>query len=278
MQIWLGCGGYTNDDWAAEGLLYEGVRKDAYLETYAAAFNAAELNSSFYAIPGLKAFEGMARRVGGTRPFRMTVKLNRVFTHDRAPQSSDFDRMLQSPEPLREAGMMGPYLAQFPYSFHRTAANRRYLAALTERFVGHELAVEMRHASWDKPEVRAGMTEYGLIWVSPDYPPVGGLPEPQLHVTADVGYLRLHGRNQGSWWEGSSAAERHDYRYTRAEMDEWADKIALVSSDLSELYIFFQNTTKGHALHNAPQLREALAARGLSAAPALSVRDTGRLL
>lgn len=261
MRVYIGCGGYTNEEWAAPGLIYEGVRKDEYLAAYSAHFDAVELNSSFYAIPGLKAFEGMARKSGGR--VRFAVKLNKVFTHERAPESADFDRMLQSPEPLRDAGVMGPYLAQFPYSFHRTAENRKYLALLTERFAGHELGVELRHASWDKPEVREGMAELGVIWVSPDYPPVGGMPEPQVHVTGDVAYLRLHGRNRETWWEGGSAAARHDYLYTRAEMDEWAEKIALVAGDLSELYVFFQNTTRGHALKNIPMLREALNARGV---------------
>ncbi|WP_034386908.1 DUF72 domain-containing protein [Deinococcus sp. YIM 77859] len=276
MRVWIGCGGYTNDDWTAPGLIYEGVRKEAYLATYAQYFDAVELNSSFYAIPGIKAFEGMVRRSGGRT--RFTVKLNRVFTHERNPASADFDRMLQSPEPLREAGVMGPYLAQFPYSFHRTGENRRYLLGLAERFAGHELAVELRHASWDKPEVREGMAEYGLIWVSPDYPPVGGMPEPQVHVTTDVGYLRLHGRNKGTWWEGQSASERHDYLYTRAEMDEWAEKIALVADELSELYVFFQNTTQGHALKNIPMLREALNARGVPVQPPEPEGEEGRLL
>ncbi|NTY01589.1 DUF72 domain-containing protein [Deinococcus sp. JMULE3] len=261
MRVYIGCGGYSNDDWAAPGLLYDGVRKDDYLGTYARHFDAAELNASFYSIPGLKAFEGMLRR--SAAQVRFTVKLHRVFTHDRAPTDDDFDRMLQSPEPLREAGVLGPYLAQFPHSFHRTPTNRRYLQMLTERFAGHELAVEFRHEGWDLPDVRDGMAQRGLIWVSPDYPPAGGLPEPQLHVTADVGYLRLHGRNAASWWDGQSAAERHDYRYTRAEMDEWAQKIALVADDLSELYVFFENTTKGHALKNIPQLRDALNAHGV---------------
>ncbi len=274
MRVYIGCGGYSNDDWTAPGLIYEGVRKDDYLATYSGHFDAVELNSSFYAIPGLKAFEGMARKSGGHT--RFTVKLNKVFTHDRAPTDTDFDRMLQSPEPLRDVGVMGPYLAQFPFSFHRTPENRRYLGMLTERFTGHELAVELRHASWDKPEVREGMSELGVIWVSPDYPPLGGMPEPQVHVTSDVGYLRLHGRNKGSWWEGQSAAERHDYLYNRAEMDEWAEKIALVNDDLSELYVFFQNTTKGHALRNIPVLREALNARGVPV-KAPEPRDEGRL-
>ncbi|GGK22215.1 hypothetical protein GCM10008955_14640 [Deinococcus malanensis] len=280
MRVYIGCGGYSNEEWTAPGLIYEGVRKDDYLSTYAASFDAVELNSSFYAIPGLKAFEGMARKSGGRT--RFAVKLNKVFTHDRAPTDVDFDRMLQSPEPLREAGIMGPYLAQFPYSFHRTADNRKYLHMLSERFAGRELAVELRHASWDKPEVREGMAEFGLIWVSPDYPPVGGMPEPQVHVTGDVGYLRLHGRNSGSWWEGQSAAERHDYLYSRTEMDEWAEKIAFVNDELAELYVFFMNTTRGHALKNIPMLREALNARGVPVrAPdplEAGSSDSGRLL
>ncbi|MGI8748379.1 MAG: DUF72 domain-containing protein [Deinococcus sp.] len=268
MRAYIGTGGYSNADWL--GLLYpEGTKSGDYLDVYAGHFDAVELNSSFYGIPGLKAFEGMARRGAGR--VRFTVKLHQVFTHQRTPEDSDFDRMLQSPQPLREAGVMGPYLGQFPYSFHRTPENRRYLHALAERFAGHELAVELRHGSWDKPEVREGMAEHGLIWVSPDYPPVGGMPEPGLHVTGEVGYLRLHGRNKGNWWEGGSAAERHDYLYSRAELEEWADKIALVGEDAEELYIFFENTTKGHALKNIPMLREALRARGVpvSERPAL---------
>ncbi|PYE54117.1 DUF72 domain-containing protein [Deinococcus yavapaiensis] len=278
MRIYLGTGGYSNEDWIGPGLLYpDGTKKDQFLEVYSQHFNAVELNSSFYGIPGLKAFEGMAKKSGGRT--RFAVKLHQVFTHTRNPEQSDFDRMLQSPQPLREVGLKGPYLAQFPYSFHRTTDNRKYLLDLAERFAGHELAVELRHASWDKPEVREGMAEYGLIWVSPDYPPVGGMPEPRVHVTSEVGYLRLHGRNEGSWWEGKSAAERHDYLYNRAEMDEWADKIAEVEGELEELYVFFQNTTKGHALKNIPMLREALASRGLTVSlPNPDAPLPGRLL
>jgi len=271
MRIYLGTGGYTNDDWVApahvsdrlppEYLYPPGTKKTEYLSVYAQHFNAVELNSSFYGIPGLKAFEGMARRSEGRT--RFAVKLHQVFTHERNPTDADFDRMLQSPAPLRDAGLMGPYLAQFPYSFHRTTENRKYLLDLAQRFQGHELAVELRHAAWDKPEVREGMSEYGLIWVSPDYPPVGGMPEPRVHVTSEVAYVRLHGRNTATWWEGTSASERHDYLYTRAEMDEWADKIADVAGDLEEIYVFFENTTKGHALKNIPMLSEALEARGL---------------
>lgn len=262
MRVYMGCGGFSNEDWKAPGLIYHGARKDDYLGIYADHFDTLELNSSFYGIPGHKSFEGMLRKSKGR--VRFTVKLHRVFTHDRHPDDNDYDRMLQSPEPLREAGVLGPYLAQFPYSFQRQVGNRKYLLKLAKRFAGHEVAVEFRHASWDIPEVREGMKEFGLIWASPDYPPVDNLPAPQLHVTGDIGYLRLHGRNTANWWEGESAAERHDYRYSQAELEDWADKIAAQADQLSELYLMWENTTKGHALHNAPILRAALNERGVA--------------
>ncbi len=264
MKVYIGTAGYTNEDWVGNGpgFLYPpGTKKTDFLAVYSQHFDAVELNSSFYGIPSLKAFEGMARRSGGRT--RLAVKLHQVFTHQCAPTDQDFDMQLQHPQPLREAGIMGPYLAQFPYRFGRSPQNRKYLAHLVERFAGHELALEFRHESWDRPEVRASLSDLGLIWVSPDYPPVAGLPDPALHVTTEVGYLRLHGRNSGNWWAAESAAERHDYRYTRAEMDEWAEKIAFVTGELEELYVFFANTTKGHALHNIPMFRQALNARGV---------------
>ena len=57
MELYLGTGGYSNDDWI--GLLYPaGTKPNDYLKVYAQHFNAVELNSSFYAIPGLKGLSG----------------------------------------------------------------------------------------------------------------------------------------------------------------------------------------------------------------------------
>ena len=138
-------------------------------------------------------------------------------------------------------------------------------AAPTER----HLAAERAAAAWLARRDGAGWSpadEHALAcWLDAD-------------IAHRVGYLRLHGRNKASWWEGQSAAERHDYLYTRAEMDEWAEKIALVTDDLSELYVYFQNTTKGHALKNIPMLREALNARGVPVKTPEPGEEEGRLL
>ncbi len=260
VELYLGTGGYANDDWI--GLLYPpGTKPATYLEVYAQHFNAVELNASFYAIPGVKAFEGMLRRSDGR--VRFAVKLHRSMTHERTATDETYRRLFESVRPLAEAGVLGPFLAQFPYAFHRTPENRRYLLDLVTRFEGYRLAVEFRHASWDQEAVRAAFRERGLVWVANDYPPLRGLPKPVLYVTAEVAYLRFHGRNTRTWWEGRTQAERHDYLYTPDELAPWARALAAQQEAVREAWLIFNNTTKGHALRNLAMMKELLEAAGL---------------
>lgn len=259
MKLFIGTGGYTNTDWL--GLIYpEGSKQGDFLAIYSRYFNAVEVNSSFYAIPGEKAFGGMLKKTEGLT--RFTVKLNKIFTHERSYTGDDVQRMILSPKPLREAGVLGPFLAQFPYSFKRTPETRKYLQHLVTAFEGQQIAVEFRHASWLKDEVLEAFTDLGLIWVSADYPPMDGLPPYQVQASTDTVYIRLHGRNQETWWEGQSASDRHDYRYSEDEIQDIADQIA-AQKKVEVLYLFFQNTTKGHALFNYQTLKDALKQHGL---------------
>ena len=264
MDLHLGTGGWSNDDWL--GLLYPpGTKSGDYLRLYAEHYDAAELNASFYAIPGERSFEGMLRKTDGR--VRFAVKAHKSLTHERpddpAARADTVERLRLSVAPLRDAGALGPFLLQFPYSFHRTPENRRYLKDLVDRFEGERLAVELRNVAWDRPEVREAFRAMGLAWTSVDYPQVGGMPGPELVVTSDVAYVRLHGRNEEKWYGGKDASERHDYRYARDELAEWAGWIAARAGELSACWVMFLNTTKGHALFDLRTMAEELRARGL---------------
>ena len=267
MEIYLGTGGYTNEDWV--GLLYPPeVKKDKWLEVYAQHFNAVELNSSFYGIPGLKAFEGMLKKSGGR--VHWAIKIHQSMTHDLNASDEDFKRLFESVGPLREAGLLGPFLAQFPQRFHRTPENRKYFATLAARFADKTVApggltVEFRHNSWDNDEVREAFRKAGLTWTSTDYPPLPGLPKNQLHLTSDIAYIRLSGRNKEKWYEGKDQSERHDYRYDEAELEFWVKSLLEASEQetISQAYFIFNNTTKGHALKNIEMLRQLLGNAGL---------------
>lgn len=267
MEIYLGTGGYTNEDWV--GLLYPPeTKKEEWLSIYAQTFNAVELNSSFYNIPGLKAFAGMLKRSEGR--VHWAVKIHQRMTHERNATEDDYQRLFESVAPLREAGVLGPFLAQFPQSFHRTPENRKYVAALAQRFADPALApgglaVEFRHASWDNEEVREAFHKAGLIWVSTDYPPLPGLPKNELHLTGEIAYIRLSGRNKEKWYEGRDQSERHDYRYSEEELRFWVHALqeALEHQTLTQVWFIFNNTTKGHALANLEMLKELLEETGL---------------
>jgi uncharacterized protein YecE (DUF72 family) len=266
MELYLGTGGYSNDDW--QGLLYpEGTKSAAYLGIYAEHFNAVELNSSFYNIPGIKAFAGMVKKSQGR--VRFTVKLPSAMTHERDADVELYKRLFESVAPLREAGMLGPFLAQFPYSFHRTKDNRLYLKTLTDHFseAGEALAVEFRTADWHLPEVYDALRMAELTAVSVDYPQLPGMPKPKLLKTSSTVYIRLHGRNEKTWYGGKSAAERHDYLYSKDELRGWVQDV--LEADAEQVYIMFLNTTKGHALKNLKMIAELFGEAGVEAPVAL---------
>ena len=256
MELYLGTGGYSNDDWL--GLIYPaGTKSNKYLDIYAQHFNAVELNSSFYATPGIKAFEGMVKK--SEAEVRFAVKVHKSMTHSRDADTDMYQRLKESVQPLRDVGMLGPFLVQFPYSFHRTRENRVYLKELLDRLEPFHTAIEFRHGSWDNEQVREAFRKTNKTFVSVDYPPLYGLPESGLHITSDTVYIRMHGRNQKTWWEGKSAAERHDYQYTPDELRPWVLTIKEQEENISQLYLMMQNTTKGHALENLRMFKDLFA-------------------
>jgi uncharacterized protein YecE (DUF72 family) len=251
-ELFLGTGGFSNDDWV--GIFYpDDLKKNQWLEFYSQHFNAIEVNSTFYAVPAQKTFSSMLERSQGRLMF--CAKLHRSFTHDLGkPAQADeaaAGRFRFTVEPVREAGKLGPLLAQFPYSFKNSSENRAYLAVLADWFGsnhGLELSVEFRHASWDRAPVDAYLNDLGVTTVSVDYPPLEGLPKPAVRGLETV-YARLHGRNSANWWDGGDAAARHDYLYTPAELEPWTK--AIRTSRAARAFVFFQNTTRGQGLTNA---------------------------
>jgi uncharacterized protein YecE (DUF72 family) len=255
MNIHIGTGGYLNEEWI--GLFYPPSSKpESFLSHYAQRFSAVEINSSFYGIPSEKTFANMAKRAQGR--LRFSVKLESSFTHKREYDPTLLSSMQKNPQPLQAAGVLDWWVAQFPFSFQRTRANREYLWKLCQDFAEQPLALELRHASWDLDEVREGFAKQGLLWISPDYPPLAGMTQSILRSSGKNAYFRLHGRNAEQWWDGKTAADRHDYRYSLEEMTELAGQIRALEGECENLWVIFNNTTKGHALYNIDTLEELL--------------------
>ncbi len=258
MELFLGTGGFSNEDWV--GIFYPPeLKKTQWLEFYAQHWNAIEINSTFYGVPAQKTFASMLERSEGRLMF--SAKLHRSFTHDLGkPEMADAEaanRFLFTVEPMRQAGKLGPLLAQFPYSFKNTPDSRTHLANLAEWFGagqkdGVQLAVEFRHQSWDRGPIYQYLADLGLHTVSVDLPRLEGLPASSVRASSLI-YARMHGRNAGNWFDGKDAAERHDYLYTPAELEPWVTKIK--RSGVKAAYVFFQNTTRGQGLTNAREFQ-----------------------
>jgi uncharacterized protein YecE (DUF72 family) len=240
----IGTSGYSYSDWV--GPVYPpGTRSADMLAEYVRRFRTVELNFTFYRMPVPRTLAGIAAR---TPPgFDIWVKANQETTHR---QNRDVAaEYLAGIEPLREAGKLAGVLLQFPQSFHRTTAHRRFLAGAIEDLSAVPLAVEFRHRSWDRPETLAGLRERGVTLAVPDAPDIRDLYRPAADVTTPVGYLRLHSRDAGKWYAGSKA--RYDYHYADAELAELARAWRTVAEQAETVYVFFNNCHGGQAVANA---------------------------
>ena len=269
MSIYIGTGGYSDTDFL--GILYlADTKKTEFLTEYSRHYATVEINSSFYAPLGRKAYEGMLKKSNGQLKF--SIKIHQDFTHRLTATAETAQAFLQAIEPILAADCLAALLIQFPHGFDRTVAHRQYLATLTSWFDGLPLAIEFRHQSWHIPQVYASFQQQNLIWCSVDYPNIQGLPPSRLLFTSRMGYLRMHGQNL-DWWDAHSAAERHDYRYSNVEMQAWAKTIANQQANFDTLYIYFENTVKGHAVYNIEMLTQALMTEGIPVVSPLVAND-----
>lgn len=258
-MVRFGVAGWDYKDWW--GPVYPAAKPRgfdplAYLAKY---FDTIEINSTFYRPADRKAAERWASRVAHNQNFKFTAKLWQRFTHERetAWTADQLGAVRESMEPIAEAGRLGCLLAQFPWSFKRTDESREWLDDLIGAFAAFPLAVEVRHASWNVPEFYASLAERGVGVVNIDQPVFSNSIKPGAQVTADVGYVRLHGRNYENWFsERAESHERYDYLYTTEELKPWLDRIHEVAKRARDTYVVTNNHYRGQAAVNAAMLRK----------------------
>jgi uncharacterized protein YecE (DUF72 family) len=74
-----------------------------------------------------------------------------------------------------------------------------------------------------------------------------------------MGYVRLHGRNEETWWaRGRGVGDRYDYLYSEDELREWVAKIQAMSRTATRTFVFFNNCHAGQAARNARLMQDLL--------------------
>ena len=260
-SIRVGTAGWSYEDW--NGIVYPGRVPRGFdrLAFMAALFDTNEINSTFYRIPDARQTADWARRVRFHPRFHFTAKLFRGFTHERKAGDGEEKAFRTAMEPLRSEERLGAVLVQFPFSFHDTADNRGELGRLLDRFTDLPLAVEFRHASWDREETARDLSERGAAFVNIDQPKLSdNLPETN-RVTAPLAYYRFHGRNSAKWFGPDTSNEaRYDYLYSEEELRPWEERIRNGASRAGKggAYAILNNHFRGQAVANALMLQEEL--------------------
>jgi len=196
-------------------------------------------------------------RVAANPRFLFTAKLWQKFTHESGATAEDEQAVRTGFDILRDAGKLGAVLLQFPYSFHHTPENVAYLKTLVERFADYPLVVEVRHASWNEKDFYALLHERGVGFCNIDQPVIGRSIKPSGRTTAEIGYVRLHGRRYDTWFSDDPATppeERYNYLYTDAELAPWAARIHKLSGHAGSTFVITNNHYQGKAIVNALQL------------------------
>jgi uncharacterized protein YecE (DUF72 family) len=293
-EIRVGPAGWSYPDWA--GYVYPSPRPKGFHEaTYLAEFfDTIEINTSFYSPLQPGHAHQWLERVAANPRFLFTAKLWQKFTHETffeaesgtatAPErwsSSKLSRMASGSsgnpsaedervvragfDVLRNAGKLGAVLLQFPFSFHRTSETTAYLTAVLKRFADYPLAVEVRHASWDDPEIFALLREHHAAFCNIDQPIIGKSllpregrsPLPGEDPGAPIGYVRLHGRRYDTWFSDDPtipAHERYNYLYSTEELTPWAERIQSEGEHARKVFAITNNHYLGKGVVNALQL------------------------
>jgi uncharacterized protein YecE (DUF72 family) len=238
VTVRIGTSGWSYDHWA-DVLYRPGLPVARRLARYVEVFDTVELNASFYRWPKDANFAGWRERL--PEGFTMAVKVHRGLSHFRRLKDPEewIDRIRRCwdalgdrheavliqlhPDMVRDDGRLERFLQQVPSDVR--------------------VAFELRHPSWDAPEVYELLEKHGAAYVV-----MSGANLPcVLRATSDLVYVRLHGPDGESLYEGS---------YSESDLRWWADRIGEWREQGRHVVVYFNNDLGGHAVRNALRLRE----------------------
>jgi len=254
----VGIGGWEHD--VLDRCFYPatGLSSARKLEIYARYFDVTEVRPTFWDDSlGAQDAREWAEAVEARSDFRFIVKAHSSLTHSRtltAPVVRTFTELLFE---LQRANRLGAVLAQFPYAFTNTGANRFHLEKLAAALKGFPIHVELRHASWEGPTLASFLQELGFSSVHADLPRIKQFPVTFPRPRGEQAYFRLHGRNEKGWFLNGYDV-RYDYMYNARELRELRRRMFTAPLECRDAFIIMNNTTGGKAVANAFEMLSAL--------------------
>jgi uncharacterized protein YecE (DUF72 family) len=256
-RILVGPAGWSYSDWS--GIVYPHRRPRGFHEaTYLAEFfDTIEINTSFYNPLRPEMVSQWLDRVAANPRFLFTAKLWQKFTHEEGATAADEKLVRTGFDVLHSGGRLGAVLLQFPFSFHNTPENLARLKKTLGRFSDYPLVVEVRHSSWAQPEFYDFLHERHVGICNIDQPLIGRSIKPGERATSALGYVRLHGRREDTWFSDDPempSHERYNYLYSEQELLPWARRIDRVAEHAKTTFVVTNNHFEGKGVVNALQL------------------------
>ena len=237
VQLRIGTAGWSIPRAIADRFPAEG----SGLQRYAAGFDAAEINSSFYRAHRPEIY---ARWRDTTPPdFRLAVKTPRTITH--YARLADYGDLLAGfvAEARSLGAKLGPVLIQLPPSLALDPiVAERFFEDLRVLFDG-AVVCEPRHATWFAEEAEAMLRAFHVARVAADPAPHPRAAEPG--GWQGLAYWRLHG-----------SPRMYFSPYPEDALRTLADRLA--SSPAKETWCIFDNTASGAAADDAWKLAAML--------------------
>jgi uncharacterized protein YecE (DUF72 family) len=275
-RLWVGTCGYSYPEWAEAGFYPQRVRPAQMLGLYARHFPITELNHTWYQMPRTEIIERQASRA--PQGFLFSAKLVRSLSHEVDPGRwrDEVAAYRQGIAPLQRGGQLVAVLVQLPQRFHRTPANRSYLAGLLDELADLPKVVEFRHASWATDRVFDELERRKVGLAAVDTPPLPGLfPSLDVVTNPDLVYVRFHGRNSRGWYTGSKE-QQFDYDYSDAELGEWVEtRLERMARQARRAFVFFNNHVAAQAPKDAEALMEQLRRHGFRVAAPPNITHMG---
>jgi len=252
-KIYIGIAGWSYPDW--NRIVYTGTKTDQ-LKFVSGFVDCIEINSTFYRPPFEKTTGQWLERVAERKDFFFTAKLHRDFTHEGRLDAGMVRQFHDGFKPMLSAGKLNHLLAQFRYDFEDTGSNRRRLSEIVKNFsVFFNIAVEVRHKSWEKPDALHFLDGLGATVCNLDYPTTYNSFDLQRCTVGKSGYFRLHGRNAEKWFSKAGRDETYDYYYNDAELAQIKSRIDELARAYQYLVVIANNHYRGAELANALELK-----------------------
>ena len=293
MAIYVGTASWTDPEFIKAGWYPPEVKNDAAarLRYYADHFPMVEVNATFYALPSIRTVENWTDRTPDG--FRFVVKAHQVISGpsqrpvaaagalahaavrratragaSRARRASCVTRRSTrcSRRSARWAASSRPSCCQLPPSVACGDAQRAEVARIIGRLAPVRVAVEFRHRSWVTGAAReatmAMLAERDAAYVCVDAPrtdAISAMPPPDrgdLPGARVPAAARAQRRRPGR--ARRSVAERFNYRYSAAELEEFIAPVAQMSKRVEDVIVVFNNNAEDYALRNAGEFQRMI--------------------